>query len=357
MLISPTSIGRIGRAVFAACLAIATRLPTLAQNLHIVRSYEAHMPPDRDLKLAFSDVNHFYAIGSNRALVFDADAISGGHPPIIVAKFDPNTEVSSITSDGRKAILVVTESPEHVRLVLFDTTTGQREAIPPGWYDSADSETPAALSGDGRLLSVFSASGIADSPLAVSVYDWPTRTLVVKRTSEWLSAGGAYTGGVTSDGQIEFVSTRGKRKLVDLKTGSLLAWFGLDSVRSPDGKWVVDFPDRNWNESAPRDALLKDGTSAQTRGKLNFDPPVSDDESYGTMSGAFCGTTGRFVAARAQSVALYSIPGGNLLVSFPVSSWRDPKADEMEVPTVACSPTGTRVAILSGSRLTFHDLN
>ena len=333
--------------------------PVSLQNATIVRSFDARMPPDRDVKLAFGDGNYFYAIGSSRALtylVYQIGTMNLGNAPTTVTKFDPNTEVDSITSDGRKAILVVTDSPEHVRLILFDAKTGQREAVPSSWDDSTDSETPAALSGDGRLLSIFSASGIADSPLAVTVYDWPTKTLVAKRTSEWLSAGGAYTGGVTSDGQIEFVSTRGKRKLIDLKTGALLAWFGLDSLRSPDGKWVVDFPDRNWNESAPKDVVLKDGTNGQTRGKLNLDPPVSDDESYGTMSGAFCGNTGRFVVARGRSIELYAIPSGNLLTSFPRASWLDPTADNRDVPTVACSPTGTRVAIVSGSRLTFHDL-
>jgi hypothetical protein len=193
--------------------------------------------------------------------------------------------------------------------------------------------------------------------MKVTVYDWPTRTLVAARTSEYISAGGGFGGGVTTDGQIEFVNGRVGHKLVDLKTGRLLGWFGPDSVRSPDGKWAVEFPDLSFNEKAPKEVLLKDGSNAQPRGKLNLDSPLTDDDLYGSMSGAFCGNTGRLVVARGKAVALYSIPSGNLLANFPVSSWRDPKVDDMNVPTVACSPTGTRVAILSGSRLTFHDLN
>jgi hypothetical protein len=192
--------------------------------------------------------------------------------------------------------------------------------------------------------------------MAVSVYDWQTKSFVAKRTSELISARGWFGGGVTTESQIGFENGRVGSKLVDLKSGRLLGWFGPDSVRSPDGKWVVEFPDHSFNESAPKEVLLKDGANGQARGKLNLDSPLTDDDLYGSMEGAFCGNADRFVAARTQSVALYSIPSGKLLTNFPVSSWRDPKADDSAVATVACSPTGTRVAILSGSRLTFHDL-
>jgi len=330
--------------------------PVAPQNVSIARSYDAHMPPDEYVKLAFVDANHFYAIGSNRALVYEVGAIVNGRPPAIVAKFDPDTEVRSVTSDGRKAILVITDSPERFRLILLDSTTSKREDIPSSWYDSTDSEIPAALSGDGRLLSIYSEAGPTDSPMTVSVYDWQTKSLVAKRASELISAGGGFGGGVTTDGQIEFVNGRVGSKLVDLKSGRLLGRFGPDSVRSPDGKWVVEFPDQSFNESAPKEAIIKDGTNAQPRGKLNLDPPVGDNEIYGSISGAFCGTTGHFVVARGRTVTLYSIPSGSLVVNFPASSWRDPKADDTTRPTVACSPTGTRVAILSSSRLTFHDL-
>jgi hypothetical protein len=345
-----------------ACTPIQIPRP---QTVRIVGSYDASTLPGRDAKLAFSDADHLFAIGNSRAILYvpGATIIQSPTPAdaraMVVANalnFEFDTEVRAISSDGRKAILATGVCGNERRLVFLDTVTGQRQEIPSTWYDSTDSETPPALSGDGRLLSIYSESGPAESPMTVNVYDWPTKTLVAKRTSELLAAGGAFNGGVTTDGQIEFVSSRGRRKLVDLKTGRLLGWFGIDSIRSLDGRWVVEFPDRSFNETAPKEVLLKDGTNGQTRGKLNLDSPLTDDDLYGSMSGAFCGNTGRVVVARGTSVALYSIPSGNLLANFPVSSWRDPKVDDRDVATLACSPTGTRVAILSGSRLTFHDL-
>jgi hypothetical protein len=338
---------------------------TTLQNVTIVHSSEGRTLPGRDAKLAFSDADHFYAIGNSRAIVYvpwasifkrptpaEADVMFAAN----VVNFDYDTEVRAISSDGRKAILATGVCGNEKKLAYLDTATGQRKEIPSDWYDLADSDALPALSGDGRLLSIYSENGTAESPMLVAVYDWPTRTLVAKRTSEYISAGGGFGGGVTVDGQIEFVNGRVGSKLIDLKTGALLGWFGTDSVRSPDGKWVVEFPDRSFNEKAPKEVLFKDGSNAQPRGKLNLDSPLTDDDLYGSITGAFCGNTGRFVVAREQSVALYSIPSGNLLASFPVSSWREPNADNRDVPTVACSPTGTRVAILSGSRLTFHDL-
>jgi hypothetical protein len=67
--------------------------PVAPQNVSIIRSSDALMPPDEYVKLAFVDANHFYAIGSNRALVYEVAAIVNGRPPTIVAKFDPDTEV------------------------------------------------------------------------------------------------------------------------------------------------------------------------------------------------------------------------------------------------------------------------
>jgi hypothetical protein len=375
MLTSSTRFGRVSHALFATCLLIALWLSNLAQtattsaapaqNVRIVGSSEGRTLPGRDAKLAFSDADHFYAIGNTRAIVYVPWATIFKRPTPAdtvvmfaanVANFEFDTEVRAISSDGRKAILATGVCGNEKKLAFLDTATGQRKEIPSDWYDLTDSDAIAALSGDGRLLSIYSETGPAESPMAVTVYDWPTKTLVAKRTSEWISAGGSFGGGVTADGAVEFDNNRVGRKLVDLKTGRLLGKFGYDSARSPDGAWVVDFPDRNWNESAPKDVLIKDGTNGHTRGKLNLDSQLTDDDLYGSMTGAFCGNTVRFVVARQQSVSLYSIPSGNLLANFPVSSWRDPKVDDMNVATIACSPTGNRVAILSGSRLTFHDL-
>ena len=328
------------------------------QKIIALGSYDVNMFAGRDVKLAFSDANHFYAIGNSRVLLYDAGAMHNDRPPVTVVNFPFDTEVHAISFDGRKAILATGVCGNEKKLEFLNTATAHREDIPLSWYDLTDSDAVGALSGDGRLLSIYSESGPSDSPMAVSVYDWSTKTLVEKRTSEWISAGGGFGGGVTADGAVEFENNRVGRKVVDLRTGRLLGMFGYDSARSPDGAWEVEFPDRTWNESLPKAVLIKDGATAQTRGKLNLDVPLADDETWGVTStiGAFCGNTARFVVARGRSIALYAIPSGNLLASFPIPSWRDPKADDTDRPTVACSPTGTRVAILSGSRLTFHDM-
>jgi hypothetical protein len=338
---------------------------TPSQALRITNSSDVRTPPDAHSKLAFSDADHLYAIGNQRAILYisgdlliqspspaDARAMFADH----IVNFEFDDELRAISPDGRKMIVAAGMCGIEPHLVFLDTLTSRREEIPRGWYDPGDFEVDAAFSGDDRLLSIYSESGTTEAPAMVSVYDWPTQTLVATRYSIYISAGGGFGGDITADGQIEFVNNRVGRKLVDLKTGRLLGWFGMDSVRSPDGKWVVEFPNLSFNETAPKEVLVKDGANAQPRGKLNLDSPLTDDDIYGSMNGAFCGNTSRLVVARANEVSLYAIPSGNLLANFPVSSWRNPRADERDVPTVACSPTGTRVAILSGSRLTFHDL-
>jgi hypothetical protein len=59
--------------------------------------------------------------------------------------------------------------------------------------------------------------------------------------------------------------------------------------------------------------------------------------------------------ASKHAVAAYLLHSGKLLASFPEQTWKDASTGD-DVPAVACSPAGTRVAILSGARVTFHDL-
>ena len=75
----------------------------------------------------------------------------------------------------------------------------------------------AALSADGRLFSIYSESGPSDRPMTVTVYDRSSGKILAKQTSEFISAGGTFGGGITPDGAIEFVNNRGGRKVVDLK--------------------------------------------------------------------------------------------------------------------------------------------
>ena len=315
------------------------------QDVRLSDWVKASVSPDAGAKLAFSDDGQFlHAIGENRAIIYSANTGS----TTSTLNLQPDTNVLSLTSDGRTAIIAVGNSGPRAHLLMLYTETGQLQDIPSSWYEPGPYPN-AALSGDGRLISIFS-----EFPMTVAVYDWPTKTLVAKRTSKDISAGGIDGGGVTVDGAVELVNNRAGRKVVDLKTGRLIAWFGPDSVRSPDGAWVVEFPDLSFNESAPKEVLLKEGATGEIRGKL--DVQVADDEIYGSMHGAFCGASGRFVLARGRAVALYAIPSGELLASFPAASWQDAKVDDSSSVTVACSSAGTRVAILSGDRLTFHSL-
>ncbi|MGA1983444.1 MAG: hypothetical protein ABSG84_13385 [Acidobacteriaceae bacterium] len=264
-----------------------------------------------------------------------------------------DTNIQSVTSDGATAVVSANASTNHPHLSLLDTATGQLQPIPESWYQP-DSDMDAAISGDGRFISIYSETESA-TPMTVTVYDWQTKTLVATRTSAFVAAGGIVGGGVTEDGEVEFDGNRVGSTIVDLKSGRVMAQFGPSSLRSPNGAWAVEFPNLSWDESASRDFLLKDGKTGRTLGKLDIHLP--DSELFGDMIyGAFCGATPRFIVAGDHSVAAYALPSGKLLASFPASTWKDASAEDTAFASVACSPAGTRVAILSGTRLTFHDL-
>lgn len=265
---------------------------------------------------------------------------------------DPDTDVFSITSDGATAIVSTATSTEHPHLALLDTDSGQLQPLPDTWIHP-DSDLEAGISGDGHLISVYSETG-SDAPMTVTVYNWPAKTITAIRTSEYLSAGGGMDGSVTEDSEVEFDSNRAGRKLVDLDTGRVLARFGWSSVRSPNGTWEIEFPNLSWDDSGSKSVLVKNGKTGVTLGKLNVQLP--DDELYGEINGAFCGNTPRFITATDEAVTAYTLPSGKLLATFPASTWQDASAKDSGPATIACSPAGTLVAILSGTRLTFHDL-
>ena len=261
----------------------------------------------------------------------------------------PGTSLLSTTLDGSEALIAYAISEKQTQLLLLDTTSGKLELLPPDWYAPEDSDPQARLSGDGRLISIYSEGGAFERAMAVTVYALPQKTLVARQTSPYTDAGGSFGGGITTDGRaIEFDNNRVGSKLVDLKTGRELASFNPGAVRSPDGKWVVELPDQSF---AAEDSVpvvgIKDGATGRSLGKL--DMVVTEDEEYGGMSGAFCGNAGRFVVADAQTIAAYAIPSGKLIAKFPPETWRDGESGGQGV--VACSATGTRVAILSGTRL------
>jgi hypothetical protein len=268
----------------------------------------------------------------------------------------PDTTAPAINSDGSKAIVVQGDyqSKDH-HLFLLDTETGKLAPLPSLWSTPAD-DPDVALSGDGHLISFYTESGPPERPLMVRVYALPTKTFVASQTSPFTNAGGILGGGVTEDGKaIEFANNRSGSSFVDLQSGRPLASFGPSFVRSPDGQWVVQLPNQTFAEdSTPQKILIEDGRTAKPLGAI--DRKVSEEESYGRMNGAFCGTTGVFILAGENAVAVYAIPSGKLLQTFPASKWQAPTGAGSWSPSVACSPNAKQVAILSGTRLTLHPL-
>jgi hypothetical protein len=271
---------------------------------------------------------------------------------IHVINLQPDTDVYSSTSDGRTAIVATSASGEHGRFFLLDTETGQLQAIPDSWYPQSDPYVD--ISGDGRLVSIYSWSEReTDAPMTVDVYDWRTKTLVATRTSGSVSAGGFMAGGLTEDGEVEFEGNRVGSTIVDLKTGRVMAQFGPSSVRSPNGAWEIQFPNLSWDESSSTHVLLKNGANGRTIGMFNVH--VLENEQNGSLGGVFCGASARFIMVSDHAVTAYILPSRKLLANIPAQTWRASSGDSYGA-SVACSTDGTRVAILSGGRLTFHDL-
>ena len=266
----------------------------------------------------------------------------------------PDTSLCSATSDGRTAIILVTVYKDHERaghyLLRVDMETGRSQRLPSQWFNADSTEEPcdAGISGDGRLVSAYSIEGPEYSTDVVAVYDWATRKLVAKQTT-----GGANFGGMTSDGKIVFYYLHGGSRIVDPRTGQTLMGYGPPSDRSADGRWVVDFP--NPIVEPPAEVPILNGMNGQTVGKLDLQ--MTDEEASWSWNGAFCGASGKFVAAGPDEVLVFSIPSGKKLTSFPLNTWKDPNNREKSRAFVACSPGGKHVAIRDGDRLTLHDLN
>lgn len=316
----------------------------------LVPQRDVRVAPGANAKLAFSpDGRRLYAIGSS-AMTYD---VSTGRL-LNQTALKTRTEIFSIAADGTSAVLAERDSAQHIRLMFFDLAKRKLEPVPSVWYNSEYEGAIAALSADGKLFSVYSESGPPVRPMTVTVYDRASGKTVARQTSEYISAGGGFGGGVTPDGAIDFDNNRVGREVVDRTTGRLIGHFSFRSVRSADGAWVVEFPDRSWKESAARDVIVKDGRNGLEIGKLNLQIP--DDETYGSIRGAFCGTTGRFVVARERAVTVHRIPSGEMIASLPADSWQDKMAQATDSVAVACSSTGKHLAVLSGIRLTLHDI-
>ncbi len=282
--------------------------------------------------------------------------IRDGSSGKIRRRFDlqPDTELFSLTTDVRIAVIFQNRnrSEEHVRLFLVDTETGQTQDFPSNWFDLEDHLTDASISGDGRLVSIYTNSGPADAPRVVSVYDWQTKKLVAQQATGF-SAGGFDGGGVSVDGKIEFSNNRSGSQIVDPKTGQLLLTYGPNSVRSPDGAWVVELAG-NLHGRDRLDTTVMNGLNGKILGRLDL--KITDQLAI-SWSGVFCGTSGRFIAWNPDSVLVFDIPSRKQIASVPVEAWRDKNPGTIpDPPSVGCNWTGKRLAIRSGARFTVHDL-
>jgi hypothetical protein len=267
-----------------------------------------------------------------------------------VFDLEPDTRFFSATIDGRIAVISENaDRPEKpVRLFLLDTETGHIRDIPSDWFDPSDHLPDASISGDGQWISICSLSGDADAPRVVSVYNWRTRKLVARQATGF-SAGGFDGGGVTVDGKIEFTNNRSGTEIVDPKTGQSLLAYGPNSIRSPDGAWVVELA--GYLHARERlETIVINGLDGQVLGKLDLN--ISDVLNV-SWSGVFCGTSGRFIAWNPDSVLAFDIRSRKQIASIPGDSGR---GDNLPPMAVGCTWTGKRVAIRSGARLTLHDL-
>jgi hypothetical protein len=269
----------------------------------------------------------------------------------------PDTAFLSATSDGLTAVIAGGRFRKDARahLLLVDMESGQSQDLPAQWFDADDDGPYGQISADGRIVSAYTESDPQNGRV-VTLYDWRTRKLIAKR-SEPYPAGGISWGGVTADGKIEFLNNRSGGDVVDPKTGRVLVKNTPNSHRSPNGKWVVEYPN-TIADGAPKEVVIKNGRNGELVGKLELE--MADDEeleSWAWARGAFCGTSGRFVAAASNTVQVFEIPSGKRLADFPIKTWQDTDPTKTgSTAIVGCSFNGKRVAIRSGTRLTLHDL-
>jgi hypothetical protein len=251
-----------------------------------------------------------------------------------------SSRVLSATSDGRYVIIATWDQQD--RGFLVDVETGKTELIPPSWGAFP------GISGDGRLVGAFSVddSDPYNFHEVVRLYDWRTKRLVAKQSSGNQGAGGIDGGGVTEDGKIEFSNNRSGTNVIDPKTGKDIVGFGATSVRSADGKWVIDIPYygiADPPEEGPIDIGIRNGTGGKVGTLLQLTVEKADEVWRG--HNGFCGTAGRFLIEDGHTLLIYKVPSGKRVASFVV-----------EGPIFACNSAGTRIAFRSGERITFHDL-
>jgi hypothetical protein len=282
-----------------------------------------------------------------RVRVVTYDARTGA--VVHVVDLEKDSWFLSATTDARVALISFNGGVETARayVVRLDVETGRQEEIPAQWFggDHRPDGPYATISGDGRLIGAYSETGPPERPRVVTLYDWQTKKKIAQQSTGF-PGGGFSWGDVTVDGKILFHSNRSGGKVVDPKTGHKLTFVNPQTYRSPDGAWDVDFPNPMFDEEQA--ATITDGMTGIVVDEL--------EGSRGTYTytlvrpweeGAFCGTSGRFVAARAGTVEVFEIPSGKRIAAFPHVD---------AAASVACSADGKRVGIRSVARLTIHRL-
>jgi hypothetical protein len=191
---------------------------------------------------------------SVRAITYDATTGSILH----LLNLGCDTSFLSATSDGQTAVTAVNRFRRNARihLLLVDMESGQTQDIPSQWFDADDDGPYAEISADGRLVSAYTESDPQTGRVVV-LYEWRTKKLVAKQ-SEVYPAGGISAGGVTADRNIEFWSNRSGGNVVDPKTDRVLVTITPNSHRSPNGRWVVEYPN-TVADDAPRQVVIKNG--------------------------------------------------------------------------------------------------
>lgn len=351
----------------------ATLLPVaLASTLFSTSAQDMNVPPTPENGHARTE---YLGLSQDGLLLREALEIStdGAVPPpftrvvtydVKTGKIRSTVDLSaetnwrSATSDGTIAVISTTQTNGEPprQLFLFNTETGERQDIPSSWFDADDQYPFAAISGDGRLISAYTESNSPDVHAVVSVYDWHTKKLVAQQISGF-PAGGFFTGYVTQDGKIAFIGNRGGGDVLDPATGRTLVEVPPNFSRSPDGAWVIAFPNTLYGDT-PRKVIIKNGETGKEVGKLDIH--IDSDEqldSWAWARGTFCGTSGRYAVATNSTVQLFEIPSGKKIATFPKATWQDAHAPDTDgVAAVACSFDGKRVAIRTPTRLSVRKL-
>jgi hypothetical protein len=119
-----------------------------------------------------------------RAVSYDAATGQSEH----VFNLQPRTQFFSATTDAVTVVIGADiDTPgKSAHFFLFDADTGKTQDIPSDWIGGENYPPFIAISGDGLLVSAYAES---DTGMVVTVYDWSTKKVVAKQTSNYFAGG------------------------------------------------------------------------------------------------------------------------------------------------------------------------